>query len=233
MKKHQKLAMFIAVLTMGAIALPSVASASKKDEDKVHKSYVCKYVGTPGVDERLQTGQNPIWVDNSALTGKDDDVKVGDTFSDKHGKSVVIVANTGKLNPEPDIDKCPAPDVPESTTSSTTSTTVEESTTTTEGDDEESTTTSSSTSTSTTVGDTSTTEPEETTTTSTVVDTTTSEPTTTSTPTTTSPETSVVTTTSLPPRGRIPDAGNGTTIPLLALLTLGLGGIILLARRVV
>jgi uncharacterized repeat protein (TIGR01451 family) len=78
--------------------------------DTVHKSYVCKYVGQPNVDERLQTGQNPIWVDNHSLTGKDNSVvAVGDTFSDKQVKSVVIVANTPKLDPEPGIDQCPAP----------------------------------------------------------------------------------------------------------------------------
>jgi len=33
----------------------------------VHKSYVCKYVDKPGEAERLQTGNNPIWVDNHAL----------------------------------------------------------------------------------------------------------------------------------------------------------------------
>lgn len=94
------LGLFIAFQVTSAAATP-----------KIHKSYVCKYVGTPGVDERLQTGQNPIWVDNSSLTGKDDsDVQVNDTFSDKHGKSVVIVANTDKLTPEPGIDQCPPPD---------------------------------------------------------------------------------------------------------------------------
>lgn len=74
-----------------------------------HKSYVCKYVGTPGVDERLQTGQNPIYVDNASLKPNPDGiVEVGDAFADKHGKSVVIVANTVKLDPEPTIDACPA-----------------------------------------------------------------------------------------------------------------------------
>lgn len=82
-----------------------------------HKSYVCKYVGTPGVDERLQTGQNPIWVANASLTGgKDEPVQVGDTFSDAQGKSVVIVANTPKLDPEPDVSQCPAPVGPEKVT---------------------------------------------------------------------------------------------------------------------
>ena len=78
----------------------------------VHKSYVCKYVGTPGVNERLQTGQNPIWVDNHSLLGTDGITYVGESFSDAQGKSVVIVANTVKLDPEPGIDQCPAPQGP-------------------------------------------------------------------------------------------------------------------------
>lgn len=93
-----------------ATATPALACGST---DKVHKSYVCKYVGQPGVDERLQTGQNPIWVDNHSLLGHDGLVSVGDEFKDGQGKSVVIVANTPKLNPEPTIDQCPAPHDPQ------------------------------------------------------------------------------------------------------------------------
>src|SRR5574338_388741 len=76
---------------------------------KIHKSYVCKYVGTPGVDERLQTGRNPIWVDTHALLGSDGETYVGQEFKDAQGRSVVIVANTPKLNPEPGIDACTGP----------------------------------------------------------------------------------------------------------------------------
>ena len=78
-----------------------------------HKSYVCKYVGTPGVDERLQTGDNPIWVANASLTGGGDEpVEVGDVFADAQGRSIVIVANTPRLDPEPDVSRCPAPEGP-------------------------------------------------------------------------------------------------------------------------
>jgi hypothetical protein len=83
-------------------------SASKTDQP-VHKSYICKYVGKPGVNERLQTGNNPIWTDNNSLVGKDEAVTVGQEFSDAQGKSVVIVANTPKLDPEPGLDQCPPP----------------------------------------------------------------------------------------------------------------------------
>lgn len=93
---------------------PSTAGA---DTEKVHKSYVCKYVTTPGEGEVLQTGDNPIYVDNHALTGKDNsDVSVGDSFSDAHGRSVVIVANTLKLDPEPTIADCSTTPPPTTTT---------------------------------------------------------------------------------------------------------------------
>lgn len=90
------------------------AHATGNDNKKVHKSYVCKYVGTPGEDERLQTGKNPIWVDNHALLGYDGKTYVGQEFKDKHGKSVVIVANTKKLDPEPSVNGCPSPEGPPS-----------------------------------------------------------------------------------------------------------------------
>jgi hypothetical protein len=105
-----RLASASSLLVSAALVYASPVQAAKPANTygSVHKSYVCKYVGTPSVDERLQTGQNPIWVDNHSLTGKNNtDVKVGDTFSDGQIKSVVIVANTDKLNPEPTINDCP------------------------------------------------------------------------------------------------------------------------------
>ncbi|MGN6161550.1 MAG: InlB B-repeat-containing protein [Marmoricola sp.] len=76
---------------------------------KVHKSYVCKYVKTPGGGEVLQSGQNPIWVDNHALGVPTGQLAfVGETFNDGQIKSVVVVANTPKLKPEPSVSICPA-----------------------------------------------------------------------------------------------------------------------------
>jgi hypothetical protein len=80
-----------------------------------HKSYVCKYVSKPGEAERLQTGQNPIWVDNHSLLGYDGTVTVGQQFKDGQFRSVVIVANTPKLDPEPSRSDCP-PVTPHTTT---------------------------------------------------------------------------------------------------------------------
>ncbi|MEP6650212.1 MAG: hypothetical protein ABJA74_09920 [Lapillicoccus sp.] len=83
------------------------ASAAPSAAPGPHKSYVCKYVSKPGVAERLQTGQNPIWVDNHSLLGYDGTVTVGQQFKDGQFRSVVIVANTVKLTPEPSVADCP------------------------------------------------------------------------------------------------------------------------------
>jgi LPXTG-motif cell wall-anchored protein len=103
-------AMLVAFMMGGAW---SWAETGTQPEKVPHKSYVCKYVGTPGEDERLQTGQNPIWVANQSLTGeKGSVVEVGQEFSDKQGRSIVIVANSGKVTPEPTVEDCPVPDGP-------------------------------------------------------------------------------------------------------------------------
>jgi hypothetical protein len=102
-----------------AMAGPAVAGGNHDNDAKIHKSYVCKYVGTPGVDERLQTGQNPIWVDNHSLEGSPEWTQVGQKFKDAQGRSIVIVANTAKLTPEPGVDQCPAPEGPPPTSTTT------------------------------------------------------------------------------------------------------------------
>ena len=83
----------------GGLAL--TAGATSADASGVLKDYVCKYVGTPGVDERLQTGNNPIWVAS--------DFPQGSFFNDAHGRSFVLIADTPRLDPEPDVSACPAP----------------------------------------------------------------------------------------------------------------------------
>lgn len=95
------------ISVIGALVLLGFA-ASTVLAGGVHKSYICKYVGTPGVDEVLQTGQNPIFTDNHSLLGHDGTTFVGQQFSDKHGRSIVIVANTEKLDPEPSVEQCPS-----------------------------------------------------------------------------------------------------------------------------
>lgn len=103
------LALFVAVFSNGLV--PSVAQAysTTNPDNQFKKVYVCKYVGTPGVDERLQTGDNPIDVDTHALgssfTG------LGSFFNDAQGRSVAIAwDNKDKI--EPAVGMCPAPQGP-------------------------------------------------------------------------------------------------------------------------
>jgi hypothetical protein len=94
-----------ALLVSSGIALmatPTPANAG----DTLHKSYVCKYVGTPGTGEVVQAGGNPVFVDNHAIAGDDSAVAVGDLFADAHTFSIVIIANTARLSPEPSAELC-------------------------------------------------------------------------------------------------------------------------------
>ncbi|WP_062311293.1 hypothetical protein [Demequina rhizosphaerae] len=73
----------VAALTM---MMSSPAGATSGDtqpgNDGVHKVWVCKYSGTPYVDEVLKPGKNPIAVDGSAT--------VGTYFKDGQGQSFVL-----------------------------------------------------------------------------------------------------------------------------------------------
>lgn len=81
----------LAVLTVGvAVAAPAP------------KVFVCKYVNTPGVNEKLQTGQNPISVSSNAIK---DYQGVGSYFNDQQGRSYVLAEDNGQ--PEPNVNECP------------------------------------------------------------------------------------------------------------------------------
>lgn len=82
------------------VALTGVAFASSTNQ----KVFVCKYVGTPNVDERLQTGNNPISVSVNAIANYQG---VGSSFNDAQGRSLVVAIDTGQDEPE-----CPAPTTP-------------------------------------------------------------------------------------------------------------------------
>lgn len=113
------IAMILAILF--ALAL---AGASTATQGEPHKVVVCKYIGTPGVDERLQTGQNPIVVDEASLEG---DGFVGIfpfEFEDKHGKSVAI--RYAVNSHDGDISECPGYVEPSEEPSSEPSTTPSE-----------------------------------------------------------------------------------------------------------
>ncbi len=72
------------------------------------KVFVCKYVGTPGVNERLQTGNNPISVSVNTLKGFPGTFPWA--FPDAQGRSTAITYDTGQ--PEPSVSECPAPEKP-------------------------------------------------------------------------------------------------------------------------
>src|SRR5665647_707681 len=99
-KKTAVVAAGLLVMLGGGMA---TAQASNGGQD--HQSWVCKYVGTPGVDERLKRGKQPILVDTSAT--------VGSWFKDGQHRSFVLeLATEGNTGPgetyKRDL-KCPVP----------------------------------------------------------------------------------------------------------------------------
>lgn len=86
----------VALLTGVALATPAP------------KVFVCKYVGTPNVNESLQTGQNPISVSSNAIKNYQG---VGSYFNDAQGRSLVVAEDTGQPDPT-----CPTPQNPPVTT---------------------------------------------------------------------------------------------------------------------
>lgn len=68
------------------------------------KWFICKYVGTPGVNESLQTGQNPISVSENAIPISP--VVAGAIFNDQQGRSLVLVEDIGQTEPDPSLN-CP------------------------------------------------------------------------------------------------------------------------------
>lgn len=102
----------LGLATTGTIMIASVSQGAQQKNDTPKKVFVCKYVGKPGVDERLQTGQNPIQVSVNAIKGPGP-VQPGYEFADRHGRSLVIAFVTDKKNePEPE---CPVPTPPKTT----------------------------------------------------------------------------------------------------------------------
>jgi hypothetical protein len=75
-----------AIAAIGMVALSAPAHAAPSST-----VWVCKYVGTPGVDETLKRGKNPIEVSsNSVDPGENGQIDVGDQFADAQGRSVVV-----------------------------------------------------------------------------------------------------------------------------------------------
>ena len=99
------------IATLVSSLLPSKAVLA----DFRGKVYVCKYVGTPGIDERLQTGQNPIQVSVNTIP---EPVVIGSYFPDKQGRSYVL--GFVPMYPEPTRENCPPPQIPENASASVT-----------------------------------------------------------------------------------------------------------------
>jgi hypothetical protein len=75
------------IAAVGLVALSAPAHAA----DANSQVWVCKYVGTPGEDEVLKEGKNPIEVNGKSVDkDKDGQVFVGDQFADAQGRSVVV-----------------------------------------------------------------------------------------------------------------------------------------------
>lgn len=101
MRNFLRAAAVAVVVALSAIG-GSTAVATSENSDSV---VVCKYVSIPGVDERLQTGQNPIVVSSNSLTGDGFDGTFPFTFSDAQGQSIAIRYATSAQ--DGDISECP------------------------------------------------------------------------------------------------------------------------------
>src|SRR3954471_10340941 len=74
-----------------ATVVPVVFSAPAQAADANSKVWVCKYVRTPGGDEVLKAGKNPIEVNGHSVDkDKDGQIYVGDQFADAQERSVVV-----------------------------------------------------------------------------------------------------------------------------------------------
>ena len=92
----------LVALGLGAGLVTSDVAAEGGPAPKV---FVCKYVGTPGPGERLQTGDNPIDVSANSIkawNGANPGNLIGLEFADAQGFSRVIAIDVGQ--PEP---SCP------------------------------------------------------------------------------------------------------------------------------
>jgi len=100
-------ALAVVSATSASVDVGNQGSSVVVNTSAAEKVFVCKYVGTPGADERLQTGDNPISVSVNAIP---DEASVGAFFADEHGRSYVLAYDVGQ--PQPGVSECPRPDVP-------------------------------------------------------------------------------------------------------------------------
>ncbi len=114
MKRSLALVGLVALVAVGLAAGLVTSDVAAGDGPRIegpngeHQVVVCKYVGTPGVNERLQTGNNPITPAASSLPGFTGTFPW--EFADAQGRSIAIrwAANSH----DGDISECPAPQRP-------------------------------------------------------------------------------------------------------------------------
>jgi hypothetical protein len=113
-RRHWRLRSATALAAVGALAatggLVVLTTSSAAIADGQEHVFVCKYVGTPKVDERLKSGKQPIRVAAPATTEDG-------WFNDAQGRSFVLdestELNTGPGNEYLGDKVCPAPDNPD------------------------------------------------------------------------------------------------------------------------
>lgn len=95
----------LAMVAVFALLIGANLASAHASGAPAHSWYVCKYVGQPGNTEVLQTGQNPIFVDEHAIVTYPS-VAIGDDFADAQGHSLVIAGPYAPpgIDPEP---SCP------------------------------------------------------------------------------------------------------------------------------
>jgi hypothetical protein len=99
------------IAAVGLVALSAPAHAA----DANSQVWVCKYVRTPGEDEVLKPGKNPIQVNGHSVDqDKDGQIFVGDQFADAQGRSVVV--QIGGENPGAGACSATPPPTPSPTT---------------------------------------------------------------------------------------------------------------------
>lgn len=90
------------VAALAAIGLAAGLVTSDVAAEGGPKVFVCKYVGTPGSNERLQTGDNPINVSANSIkewNGQNPGNLIGLEFADAQGFSRVIAIDAGQAEP--------------------------------------------------------------------------------------------------------------------------------------
>lgn len=89
------------LLVSSGVALLATAPTANATSGTL-KDWVCKYVGTPGVNEHLKNGNDGlVWVSTNATQGS--------YFNDAQGRSYVLKKNAPH-HPEPNASQCPQPE---------------------------------------------------------------------------------------------------------------------------